>query len=107
MNREREKLNIYKTIQKPQKFIRKGFEIEIISMSEENEMLKIIATAWKNGKRVFVDNPLYYKNPPIQVPVGKKKIKLEGKDVEVDEFMVNPDEALKEMVADTIRILNT
>src|ERR1035437_9854799 len=46
-------------------FSRRGFAIEILENSQEGNRLKIVVKASKSGKEFFVDNPLYYLNPPI------------------------------------------
>ena len=85
-------------------------EVEIVSVSQElvngNDLLKVIARVWKDGIEVFVDNPLYYMNPPIMVPDGTFETKIDefGKETQVANFVENPEEALRQIVLETIRI---
>jgi len=104
---------------KPQKFKKKielkgkslhEIEVEIVSVSREKvngvDLLKVIAKAWKDGIEVFVDNPLYYMNPPIMVPDGTFETKIDefGKEMQVVNFVENPEEALRQIVLETIRV---
>lgn len=64
--------------------------------------------AVKNGKNLFVDNPLIFINPPIKVPDGTYHIEqnLEGNDIEVDNFKEDPAEALKEVIYQVVKTQN-
>ena len=85
-------------------------EVEIVSVSKElingNDLLKVIAKAWKDGIEVYVDNPLYYHNAPIMVPDGTFEMKIDefGKEMQVANFVENPEEALRQIVLETLKI---
>jgi hypothetical protein len=95
-------------------------EVEIVEVSKERNLavapdliyykedylLKVIAKAWKDGVELFVDNPLYYHNAPICVPDGTFETKIDefGKEMQVANFMEDPEEALKQIVLETIRV---
>ena len=85
-------------------------EVEIVSVSQEivngNDLLKVIAKAWMDGKEVFVDNPLYYMNPPIMVPDGTFETKIDefGREMQVANFVENPEEALRQIVLETLKV---
>lgn len=67
--------------------------------------LEVIASAFRNGKPVFVDNPLYYLNPPIKAPNGTwRKETIEGIEADLENFDDNPEEALKQIVGQTIAL---
>lgn len=104
---------------KPQKFKKvvdiKGkseheVEVEIVSVSQElvngNDLLKVIARAWMDGNEVSVDNPLYYMNPPICVPDGTFETRIDefGKEMQISNFIENPEEALRQIVLETIKV---
>jgi hypothetical protein len=67
------------------------FEITITSIGVEGDRLKVEASATRSGVTVSVDNPLYFLNPPVKVRRGAAMVE-------------DPQQALKEIVADTIRI---
>ena len=74
-------------------FTSRGFTIKIMSGPIISDgLLQVSVEAQKNGKKLFVDNPLQYKNPPILVPDGNGKFK---EDVA---------EALKEIITQTIEV---
>jgi len=81
-------------------------EVEIVEVSGEGDLLKVITRAWKDGVEVFVDNPLYYHNAPICVPDGTFETKVDefGKEMQVANFIENPEEALRQIVIETIRV---
>lgn len=91
-------------------------EVEIVEVSTgegeywfpgpRDNLLKVIAKAWKDGIELFVDNPLYYHNAPIMVPDGTFEMKIDefGKEMQVANFVENPEEALRQIVWETIRV---
>lgn len=81
-------------------------EVEIVEVSQKDDLLKVIARAWKDGIELFVDNPLYYHNAPIMVPDGTFETKIGefGKEMQVANFVENPEEALRQIVLETIRV---
>ena len=97
---------------KPFTFTKKGFQIKVKEISKEASgteigLLKIVVEVKKDGVPVFVDNPLYYKNPPITVPDGTKSLvpasqELGGGMIEVDNYKVDVKEAMKNMIFDTV-----
>ncbi len=92
----------------PKKFSLNGFDIEIISLPIElNGNLNVSIRAWKNGKELFIDNPLIYQNPPIMVPDGtyhKVINPMTGVEEEKSNFVEDLEQALKEIIVDTVRI---
>jgi len=48
------------------KFTHNGVDFDIISKGERNGLLKIVVTASRNGVALPVNNPLYFKNPPLK-----------------------------------------
>lgn len=97
---------------KPFTFTKNGFQIKVKEISKEISglemgLLKIVVEVKKNGVPVFVDNPLYYKNPPITVPDGttslvQGNVELGGGMIEVDNYKVDVKEAMKRIIFDTV-----
>ena len=91
---------------KPQKFNKvhggKTVDIEIVSVSHEGELLKVIARAFVSGVEVPVDNPLLYKNAPILVPDGTFETQPEG--ARIANFVENPQEGLRLIVMETLKV---
>ena len=105
--KEREKIKVEALSKvKIQKFTKYGFDIELLEVGIEGELLKVIARATKNGQEVFASNPLYYKNPPILVPDGTKKPFTNelGITYMIDNFKEDLEEALREIVGQTINL---
>ncbi len=87
------------------KFLYKGYKIEIISKEEVDGLLKVVVRAESNGKALKLNNPYMFKNPPIKVPDGTKRTEtIEGVDVELDNFKIDPEAALKEIILQTIEL---
>lgn len=88
------------------KFNYKGYKIEIVSKEEVDGLLKVVVTAEEGGKALKLNNPYFFKNPPIKVPDGTKRTEsIEGTDVELDNFKIDPEAALREIIYQTI-VLN-
>ena len=88
---------------KVKKFQKNGIKFSVKELLEENDLLKVVVEAEKDGKKIEVNNPLYYKNPPLKVPNGKKiKVEYEGMEHEIDEFEENHEKALKEIIYQTV-----
>ena len=88
-------------------FTKNGIQVKIIQIEEKDGLLKVIVEA-KRGKEVLkVDNPLFFKNPPIKVSTGKYHKEItNGEEIDVANFEVNPAEALKEIIIQTIELQN-
>jgi hypothetical protein len=72
-------------------FVWRGYFIHITDIALEEDLLRVCIDVSKNGKYIFVDNPLYYGNPPIIYFDGKKYIK-------------DPDRSLKEIITQTVEL---
>jgi hypothetical protein len=85
-----------------------GFTITISSLSLEGLMLKVIASAIQGGNPVSVNNPLYFLNPPILVPDGTTRLVTDryGITERLPNFKEDLDEAIRQMVAEVIRVQN-
>jgi hypothetical protein len=59
---------------------------------EENGLLAVDVNATRNGQHVKVDNPLYFKNPPILVEEG-------------DDFVEDIDRAFQQIIVNTLRTI--
>lgn len=89
-----------------EKFERYGFDIEILSTVFVKDRLSVVLRAWKDGKEIEVNNPFEYINPPINVPDGtKSEMAFAGKIFLVDNFKEDVDEALKIIVAQTLKLI--
>lgn len=84
-----------------------GVEIEIFVLKQEDGLLKVDARAVKDGEVLKVDNPLYFKNPPLKVPTGKfHKELIDGEEVDVMNYREAPEEALKQIIWQVIKLQN-
>ena len=83
-----------------------GFDVTVLEKSIEGDMLKVVVDATFKGKPINIDNPLYYKNPPILVPDGTKRSITNnlGVTYEIDNFKEDPEEAFKNIIIDTIKL---
>jgi hypothetical protein len=88
----------------------RGYSVIIKELTTEKNMLKVWVEATKDGKPIFVDNPLYYLNPPYKVPDGTfttaQVRDRSGKTTErqVANFKEDPEEALKEIIVQTLEV---
>ena len=92
---------------KPRTFKHDNIDVEIVSVGHEGELLKVIARAWRNGVELPVDNPLFYKNAPVLVPDGTFETVADpetGKQRQQSNFAENPQEALRQIVMETIKV---
>ena len=93
----------------PNKFAHRGYDIEIVQQPYFNGgLLGVWVKASKDGRELFVDNPLLYKNPPTRVPNGSFRIgkDFKNRDINIPNFVENPEKALKEIIIQTVEVLN-
>jgi hypothetical protein len=88
---------------KEDSFSYKGIDIALSDVSLVGNKLTLTATATKDGKDLFIDNPLIFINPPLKVPDGTVHV-VDGR--EVDNFVYDPKTALKEIVYQVITAQN-
>lgn len=101
----------------PQTFTKKGTQVEIISVEKIEGGVVVLARAYRNGEQlgfgkdgtVEIERFIFY-NPPIMVsdPTGdhKKELKdADGNILAVKSFREDPEEALRQALEDTIRIV--
>lgn len=90
-----------------------GLDISILSVSKIERGIEVLAKASKNGEpvgfgkdgSVEIERFKFY-NPPILVPDGTKRTVTElGKEVEIDNFKEDPEKAVRQILAETIRIV--
>ena len=91
-----------------------GFQIKVKEISKEvtgkeTGLLKVVVEAKKNGVPVFIDNPLYFFNPPVMVRDGTTTTVLVPEDLgggttEVHNYKVDVKESLKNIIFDTVRL---
>ncbi len=103
------KANALSTCGIPKPYTYGDLTITIQEVAVERGLLRVIAKATVDGKGVFVDNPLYYQNPPILVPDGTFTTLAEiinGQEVprQVANFKEDLPAALKEIVGQTIEL---
>lgn len=72
-------------------FTLRGITVTVLENTVENDLLKIVVTATKNGQTLTINNPLYYKNPPTKVPDGLT-------------YKTDAISALKEIIVQTIEL---
>lgn len=87
-------------------FAMDGYNVTVLEKAIEGDMLKVVVEATFKGKTVNVDNPLYYKNPPILVPDGTKQSVTNnfGVTYEIDNFKEDPVESFKKIIIDTLKL---
>jgi hypothetical protein len=86
------------------KFKKREFDVEINNISvDENECLRVVIEAIKDKTTLVIDNPYIYCNPPVKVGTGKyHKELIDGEEIDVENFKYDPEEALQEIIIDTI-----
>lgn len=100
---------------KPFNFEKDDFEIDVISIEKETKgkeagLLKVVVDVKKGGENVFIDNPLYFQNPPIMVPDGTTRTvvqvggEFDGKKSEVPNYKVDVKQALMDIVFNAVRV---
>lgn len=108
--RRKVKARIIKDKAKKGLFRKNDTNIEIVRIIDKADegTICVIARAEKNNKRLKVNNPLCFQNPPVKVPDGTKRIEIDelGMEREVDNFKEDAEEALKEIVLQTIEVQN-
>jgi len=96
-------IKIKKFFKKEGEFNKRGFDIKILKLNIKGEDLSVTIEAYKDGEKLTIDNPYIYVNPPVKVFTGKyHKELLEGKEIDVENFEYNPEEALMEIITQTI-----
>lgn len=53
------------------RFVRRGIDFKILKLGTKGDLLEVIVQASKNGVELPVNNPLYYKNPPVKMTAEK------------------------------------
>jgi hypothetical protein len=93
------------------KFELRGYAVVIKELTTEGDLLKVVVSATKDGKEIYPDNPLYYKNPPFRVPDGtfhtvivKDKHTGLTSERQVQGLKEDPLEALKEIIIETLEV---
>lgn len=100
------------TLEKPTRaFTKNGMSINILNVEKDNNRLKVECEVTQDGKITpYVGaDCLYFVNPPIKVPDGtyRKEVDPETKEEhDLENTIENPAEALKQIVADTLRIVH-
>lgn len=99
------------TLEKPTRaFTKNGMSINILNVEEDNNRLKVECEVTQDGKITpYVGaDCLYFVNPPIKVPDGtyrKEVSDITGEEYDVENTVEDPAKALKEIIADTLRII--
>lgn len=76
----------------PKTFSLNDYDIEILEQPGiEKGLLKVVIKASKDGKELFIDNPLYFQNPPLMVHDGTK-------------YVEDHQQALKEIIIRVVKI---
>lgn len=108
------KADVLKNVQFPNldqdvygEFIVEDVEIQVFSLLRQDDLLRVDVKASRNGQDLKVDNPLFFKNPPVKVPTGKfHKEVVDGQEKDVPNFREDPEEALKEIIWQVIKLQN-
>lgn len=86
-----------------------GYEVELFNLHEENGLLTVTVEASKDGKMLVLDNPFQFQNPPIMVSDGtyyKVRNDITGKEIKLPNSVENPEQALKEIIINTIKAVD-
>jgi len=96
----------FRKLPRQHSFVRGDFIIEITSLSSFGDSISMNIQATKNGQNVLLSNPFIFHNPPVKVPDGTYHIAQDerGEDFEVSNFKEDVDEALKQLVYETIKV---
>lgn len=85
------------------------YDVEILEQpKEKNGYLFISVKAKKSNVDMVINNPLIFKNPPIMVPDGTVHQEFRasiGAMIDVDNYVEDPVEALKQIIVDTLRTI--
>lgn len=99
------KIEINELFKKKGEFSLRGIDVRVINLTRVGEKLKIDLTAEKDGEQLDLDTPYWFVNPPVKVPNGKyHKELINGEERDVENFEVNPERALKEIIVQTIEM---
>ncbi len=87
---------------------REGHTIEVrltklkVVLVNGQELLHVVARVKRDGTPVEVDNPLFYRNPPMMVADGTFETLADGS--RVANFIENPAKALRQIVLETLKV---
>ena len=92
-------------------FTLRGIDVEILEIRQSGALLYAEISAEKDGKKLVVDNPLWFKNPPIKVPTGKfhrrvADFGLGNEEMDIENTVVDVNEALKEILTQVVELQN-
>lgn len=89
-------------------FSRDDYDIKIVSQPKlSGNLLEISVIATKDKKKIEIDNPLQFLNPPIMVPDGTyhKEI-IFDRETDIHNFREDPEEALHQIIVQTIKLFD-
>ena len=91
-------------IKTPLQYQYEGVDITIMSITKDDKgLLTINPIASKDGVEIKLNTPYKFQNPPVKIKDGtKRKEMMEGKEVELDNFKVDLEGALKEFVGQVV-----
>lgn len=93
----------------PKDFTYKGISIHVIYGPVESQgKLYIAVEASSEGKKLFIDNPLIYLNPPIMVHDGTyhKRLNSNNELEDFPNYVEDLETALKQIIIQTVEVLN-
>lgn len=120
---QREKCRILSEIEplkdgKKMTWERDGIKIKVVRCEYKGNRLIVEIMVWVDGKKSDLTiphptipgqmvplNPFVFVNPPVMIPAGtwRKEKDEEGKEVDVENFIENPEEVFKEIVFQTVK----
>lgn len=82
------------------------YSIIVDEIGYEGDLFKVVVRAYVDGKKIFVDNPYYFRNPPISVEDGTFQTATNEKDeeIQVPNTKVDLVGAVKKMIIDTLEV---
>lgn len=89
-------------------FSKDGIDVVITDPVLENDCVKISIEASQNGNPLFVDNPVYFYNPPIMIPDGTVYQSTDqlGNQIYLSNYKEDIEQAFQLMVIRLIKQMN-
>jgi hypothetical protein len=83
-----------------------GYSVSFTTPPHVNgRLLECEISVIKDGKEIWIDNPVQFLNPPVNVPDGttRKEIDEKGIEIEHDNMKFDPQEALKTILVRVVK----
>ncbi len=86
-------------------FTKDGILFIIRDLDTDNNYLRVVVDTYREEEELLIEKEYFFVNPPVMYPNGtfRKAMTSSGEKVDVENFEFNPIEALKEILAETIK----